>query len=253
MPVRSTPFLLPGSPRTMGLQRRLIRSLALGGALAWAFAPPAVSAQAVVVDEGEFRILVDGQEAGTESFSIRRSGSGAEAQIIATAEIQMRLPEGRVDLRPALQASGQEMAVSAYQVKVSGYQQEEIYVTLGDRRFRTQIRTERGEQEREYRAAEGTLLLDTGVAHQYYFVSLRFPSEGGRVPVIVPREGRQYTLTVTVAGSTTVEIGGTGLEARHLRLEGNGGVREVWVDAEGRVLRVRHADAGYEAIRKDAP
>ena len=238
----------------MGLHRAPFRSLALVAlvaALAWA--PASASAQAVTVDEGEFRILVDGQEAGTESFSIRRSGSGADAQIIATAEIQMQVPEGRVDLRPALQASGQAMAVSAYQVKVSGYQQEEIYVTLGDRRFRTQIRTERGEQEREYRAAEGTLLLDSGVAHQYYFVNLRFPSEGGRVPVIVPREGRQFTLTVTVVGATTVEIGGTTLTARHLRLEGNGGPREVWVDEEGRVLRVRHPDAGYEAIRTATP
>jgi hypothetical protein len=253
MPVGSTPFLLPGSPRTMGLHRALFRSLALGMALALSCPPASTAAQAVTVDEGEFRILVDGREVGRESFAIRRSGSGAEAQIIATAEIQMQVPEGRLDLRPALQASGQAMAVSAYQVKVSGYQQEEIYVTLGDRRFRTQIRTERGEQEREHRAAEGTLLLDAGVAHQYYFVSLRFPSEGGRVPVIVPREGRQYTLTVTVVGSTTVEIGGTALAARHLRLEGNGGAREIWVDEEGRVLRVRHPDAGYEAIRTAVP
>jgi hypothetical protein len=237
----------------MGLHRAPFRSLALVAAVAWALTPASASAQAVTVDEGEFRILVDGREAGTESFSIRRSGSGADAQIIATAEIQMQVPEGRVDLRPALQASGQAMAVSAYQVKVSGYQQEEIYVTLGDRRFRTQIRTERGEQEREYRAAEGTLLLDSGVAHQYYFVNLRFPSEGGRVPVIVPREGRQFTLTVTVVGTTTIEIEGAALTARHLRLEGNGGPREVWVDEEGRVLRVRHPDAGYEAIRKAAP
>lgn len=237
----------------MGLHRALIRSLLVAGVAGAVVQAPALSAQAVTVDEGEFRIMVDGREVGTETFSIRRSGSGAEAQIIATAEIQMEVPEGRVDLRPALQASGQAMAVSAYQIKVSGYQQEEIYVTLGDRRFRTQIRTERGEQEREYRAAEGTLLLDTGVAHQFYFVSLRFPSEGGRVPVIVPREGRQFTLTVSVVGQTTVEAAGSRVSARHLRLEGNGGIRELWVDAEGRVLRVEHPEAGYVAIRKELP
>jgi len=227
----------------------LICSLA---AVGLAFASD-LSAQSVTMDEGAFRILIDGREAGTETFAIRRSGSGAEAQVIATAEIQMEVPEGRVDLRPALQASGQAMAVSAYQIKVSGHQQEEIYVTLGERRFRTQIRTERGEQEREYRAAEGTLLLDTGVAHQYYFVNLRFPSEGGRVPVIVPREGRQYTLTVSIVGTETIEVAGTGVSARHLRLEGNGGTRSVWVDGEGRVLRVEQPDRGYVAVRTELP
>lgn len=233
----------------MGTARRLLRPIPI---LALTV-PAAVAAQSVTLDEGTFRITVDGQPAGTEEFAIRRSGAGPEAQVIATAEIRMDLPEGRVELRPALQASGQEMAVSAYQIKVSGQRQEEIYVTLGDRRFRTQIRTERGEQEREYRATDGTLLLDTGVAHQYYFVSLRFPDRGGSAPVIVPREGRQYTLSVSVRGSENVSIAGTSVPARHLRLEGNGGARDVWVDAENRVLRVEHAAAGYVAVREALP
>ena len=234
----------------MGLHRLLFRSLPVLALLA-----PAghLTAQSVTLDEGTFRITVDGRTAGTETFAVRRSGSGDEAQVIATAEIQMDLPEGRLDLRPALQAAGRAMAVSAYQIKVSGHQQEEVYVTLGERRFRTQIRTERGEQEREYRAAEGTLLLDTGVAHQYYFVSQRFPEAGGTVPVIVPREGRQYDLRVTVVGWESIRIADTSVRARHLRLEGNGDVRDIWVDEEHRVLRVSHPEAGYEAVREELP
>jgi hypothetical protein len=215
--------------------------------------PPSLTGQSVLLDEGTFRILVDGNRVGTETFAIRRSGSGADAQIVATAEIQMQVPDGRVDLRPALQASGQDMAVSAYQIKVSGHQQEEIYVTLGERRFRTQIRTERGEQEREYRAAEGTLLLDTGVAHQYYFVTLRFPSDGGRVPVIIPREGRQHNLDVSEVGRESVEIAGSRIDARRLRLVGDGATRELWVDGEGRVLRVEDPARGYVAVREQLP
>lgn len=234
----------------MGLARAILCSVAVVAATSL---PLGAAGQSVTLDEGVFRILIDGRQAGTETFAIRRSGSGAEAQVIATAEIQMEIPEGRIDLRPALQASGREMAVSAYQIKVSGHQQEEIYVTLGERRFRTQIRTERGEQEREYRAAEGTLLLDTGVAHQYHFVNLRFPDQGGRVPVIVPREGRQYTLNVTVGGPESIQAGGTRVEARRLTLEGNGGTRSVWVDGEGRVLRVEHPEQGYVAIRVELP
>lgn len=212
-----------------------------------------VRAQSVSLDEGSFRITLGGQSAGTEDFAIRRSGSGTDSQIIATGEIQMQVPDGHLDLRPALQASGGEMAVSAYQIKISGHRQEEIYVTLGDRRFLTNIRSERGEQEREYRATPGTLLLDTGVAHQYFFVTSRFPSGGGTIPVIVPREGRQYDLRVSEVGQETLTIGGTSVNSRHLRLEGNQETRELWVDAEGRVLRIDHAASGYSAVRVAAP
>lgn len=211
------------------------------------------AAQSVTVDEGTFRITVDGRAAGTEAFSIRRSGTGDQAQIIATAEIRMEVPEGRTDIRPALQASGSDMAVSAYQVKVSGALQEEIYVTLGERRFLTTVRTERGEREREFRATPGTLLLDPGVAHQYYFLSARASQNGVTVPVISPREGRQFDLRVSTVGSETVNIGGTSVDARHLRLEGDGGTRDLWVDGDGRVLRLEHPEAGYVAVRESAP
>lgn len=213
----------------------------------------AVAAQSVTLDQGTFRITVDGREAGTESFTIRRSGAGEAAQVIATAEIQMEVPEGRADIRPALQAAGSDMAVSAYQVKISGALQEEVYVTLGERRFLTTVRSERGEREREFRAAPGTVLLDPGVAHQYYFLATRVGDLGATFPVISPREGRQFDLQVTVVGTESITIGGTSVQARHLRLEGEGGTRELWVNGEGRVLRLEHADAGYVAVRQAAP
>lgn len=212
-----------------------------------------LSAQSVTLDQGTFRITVDGRDAGSETFSIRRSGTGGTAQVIATAEIQMEVPEGRTDIRPALQASGSDMAVSAYQVKVSGATQEEVYVTLGERRFLTTVRSERGEREREFRATPGTLLLDPGVAHQYYFLSGRVGDSGGTFPVISPREGRQFELRVTMVGNESITIGGTAISARHFRLEAEGGDRELWIDEEGRVLRVEHPAAGYVAERQSAP
>jgi hypothetical protein len=209
--------------------------------------------QGVPIDEGTFRILVDGQEVGRETFSIRRAGSGADAQVIATAEIEMEVPEGRLDLRPALEALGEDMAVSAYQIKVSGSRQEEVYVTLGDRRFVTRIRTEQGQQEREYRAAPGTLLLDSRAAHQYYFVSHRAGTNTVTVPVIVPRENRQYDLGITVIGTESIRVGDVPTEARRLLLEGDGSARDLWVDSEGRVLRLAFQDESYVAVRERLP
>lgn len=226
---------------------------AFAGMLLVAGLPTSVSAQSVTVDEGVFLVSMDGASAGTESFSIRRSGSGDDAQVIATAEIQLDLPEGRTDLRPSLHAVGRDMAVYAYQIKVSGAQQEELTVREGDSRYITRVRSERGEREREFRAAPGTLLLDFEVAHQFHFLSARLDDGAGTIPVISPREGRQYELTASVIATEAISIGGQSTQARHVRLEGEGGTRDVWLDSEGRVLRVVHEARGYEAVREALP
>ncbi|MEX1258163.1 MAG: DUF6134 family protein [Gemmatimonadota bacterium] len=231
--------------------RRFLTSSAVSAVLLWG--AQGASAQSVVLDQGSFRLAVDGRPAGTETFEISRAGSGPEAQVYARGEIDITMPEGRLDLRPLLQSGGTEMAVAAYQIKISGQQQQEIYVELGDRRYLTRILSERGEQQRESRAAPGTLVLDTGVAHQYYFLAARLRSGGGTVPVIVPREGRQFELQVTEVGQESLSIGGQTIAARHLRLTGNQETRELWVDAEGRVLRVDHPAQGYSATREMAP
>jgi len=212
------------------------------------------AAQGVTVDQGTFRILSEGTEVGTEEFVIRRAGSGADQQVIATAEIQLRVPEGNTSLVPLLQATGGDMAVSAYQIKVSGATQEEVMMELGAGRYLSRVRSERGEREREYRAATGTILLDPGVAHQYYFLAARLSNGSATVPAISPREGRQFELRVsTVAAATTVTLVEGSVQGRHLRIEGDGRVRELWVDASDRVLRVEDPDRGYTAVRLRAP
>ncbi len=209
--------------------------------------------QNVPLDEGRFILFLNDQSAGDESFSIRRSGSGDDAQVIATAQIQMNLPEGAIELRPALQARGPELAISAYQVKVSGSSEEEIYVTLGDRRFHTKVVSARGEQEREYRAQTGTLLLDRGVAHQFYFLQPLLDRGEGTVPVIIPRQGRQVQLRLTPTGTESLQIGGQTVQAHRFQLEGGGEEWLLWFDAQGRVLRVEEPGSGYRAIREAVP
>ena len=101
--------------------------------------PSVTAGQSLIVDEGSFEITIAGRLAGTEDFVIRRSGSGLNSQTIATAEITIAVPEGRSDLRPALQMVGGGMAVSAYQMKLSGTREEEVFVTVAPDRFLLKI------------------------------------------------------------------------------------------------------------------
>ena len=221
--------------------------------LSWALLPTNGVAQTVTLDEGTFTLYRGSSQVGTESFAIRRSGSGADAVVVANATVEMELPDGMRTLAPALEATGREMALSAYQVKVSGNQQAEVYLTLSGGRFVARISTEAGEREQEFRASPGALLLEEGVAHQYYFLRPLLDELPARVPVIMPREGNQLRMEVSSLGEETIRIGENALQALHLRLEAEGEVREVWVDPEGRVLRVVVPSTGFRAERQAPP
>ena len=152
-----------------------------------------VRAQNVVVDEGTFRIFDHGRDAGTETFAIRRVGQGEDMHIIANAIIELDLPGGHQQVKSLLR-SGSDLSLSAYQVEVSGSDATEIAVTLSGRRFLTRTRSPTGELEREFRATPGAVVLDSSVAHQYWFLSRL--AEGTEVTALVPRAGAQYRIHV---------------------------------------------------------
>lgn len=210
-------------------------------------------AQNVTLDQGTFVVYLDGRRAGLETFSIRRAGTAEDARVIATAEVRLEVSDGSLRMDPALEAAGQDLTVAAYQVKVSGVQQEEIAISSNAQRFVARIRSQRGEQVREYRATPTTLIVDEWVAHQYYFLHSRLSSGADRLQVIVPRSGRSLTLAVSGVSAETISIGGSEVRARHVRLEAGDESRHVWLDEDGRVLRVLHGEGDYRAERQEPP
>jgi len=217
----------------------------LPGILMLALALP-VWAQNVVVDEGTFRIFEHGQDVGTETFAIRWVGQGEDTHIIANAVIELELPGGHQQVKPLLRG-GSDLSLSAYQVEVSGIDATEVTVILGGRRFLTRTRSPSGELEREFRATPGAVVLDNGVAHQYWFLSRL--AEGTEVTALVPRAGAQRLIQVRESILESVEVADVQVQSRHVTLTIEGHSHEVWYDAEGRVLKVLVADSGFTAER----
>lgn len=220
-----------------------------GAALA---ALSALPLAAQTVDEGTFNVRIDGQSVGTEEFSIRHNGTGANQETIATGRVQLRLPSGTLVITPRLRATGPGADPVAYQVDVGGDAPRKIIGTVGSGRFSARISSPSGEQLREYVASTGAVVLDDGVAHHYHLLAQR--SRSGQVPVLVPRENRQVVATVTSRGEQTVEIDGTPVRATQLLVQlAGGGERRVWVDGGNRVLRVEIPERNYIAVRSAAP
>ncbi|HET9984828.1 MAG TPA: hypothetical protein VFQ38_14620 [Longimicrobiales bacterium] len=209
-------------------------------------------AQTSTIDEGAFRLTIGGHDVGTETFSIRQNGSGPNAVTIAQGRVLLQ-NDGSQDIASSLELSGPELRPAAYQVTVQGGTPQKIAGRVTGGRFSARIMSPSGEMMREYLASDGAVLVDEGVVHQYYFVVQRAGS-GGRVPVIIPQLNRQVVAVVTASGSETLDIGGQKVSARHYTVAPTGlPAREVWVDGEGRVLRMAVPSRQYVAIRNALP
>lgn len=195
--------------------------------------------QNVVVDENAFRIILHDEIVGREEFSIRRVGMGRDARVILRGTVELDLPGGRRNLAPAMEASGGDLAPTAYQLKVSGSESLEVYVSRSGRRFLEKVLSPQGEQVREFRAGPGSILLDDFVAHQHHLLTpyLGQPGEVS-LTVLSPQSGEQVRMTLRRIGEEEVRVGTTLVQGAHFRLEGGSGSRDVWFDDQGRILRV---------------
>lgn len=218
--------------------------------LAAALATAPAAAQTTVIDEGTFRLSLRGTPVGTETFAIRRSGSGDASTIVAQGRISLDSGE---QSRALLQVEGPALRPSAYQIEVAGAEKQSIRGQAAGNRFRATIVSTAGETMREYLASEGAVVLDDGVAHQHYFLATAVDGDG-RVPIIIPRQSRQISASIRDAGRESITVAGSQVNARRIEIEPAGMSRRVvWVDAQDRVLRFEIPDDRYLAERSALP
>lgn len=219
-------------------------------AVAALLAASAAAAQTTVVDEGSFRLSIRGSTIGTETFTIRRSGSDANAATIAQGRIILDSGE---QTRSMLQLRGPELRPSAYQIDVTGPDRRHITGRAAGNRFRATIVSADGEQMREYLVSDGAVIIDDGVAHQHYFIAASLDN-GGRVPVILPTQSRQVTARVQSHGSEAIQVADRQVSARRITIEIDGmDTRTLWVDHRNRVLRLHIPRQDLTAERTSLP
>ncbi|MGH7505893.1 MAG: hypothetical protein ACRELX_09590 [Longimicrobiales bacterium] len=213
-----------------------------------------LAAQTVTLDEGTFRLLVDGNEVGTETFSIRQNGTGADAVIIARGRVVLDTARSGEELTSSLQLAGGTLRPAAYDVTVEGADTRKIAGRVMGGRFSARIVSSAGENLREYLVSDGAIVVDEGIAHHYYFLARRLDGGPLRVPIVIPRASKQVSAAVSVAGREAVQVGGQSVNARHITVEPAGEpIRHVWVDDEDRVLRVEIPARRLVAERTSVP
>ncbi len=234
-----------------------MKSIMRGAALALLMTATVVtegSSQSEMLDEGSFKISVAGTEVGLETFTIRQNGSGADAVVMAKGKVVLDANKGGSQVTASVQLSGAALRPAAYEVEVRGGDAQGIRATVRGSRVSARIMSAAGENQREYLVSDGAVLVDEGVAHQYYFLARRAGAASINVPVLIPRQSRQVTASVTFKGDETVSIAGRSTPARHLVVQPQGGAAvDIWADAEGRILKLEIPSRQYVAVRVALP
>ena len=238
--------------RLFGLRAlRPLLAVAVPIASAVLLAPTVSSAQsAQIIDQGSFTITVGNLRTGREDFRIEGTpGASGALEYVARATVVF----GDKRLTPALHSDSLG-APSDYQVEsrgtTAGSERWSGKITRG--RVSARINNARGESAKEYIVTDGALILDDDVFHQYFFVARR--ANAASVAIVVPRRNAQLVLKLANAGADRVTIGTKDVDARHITLtEPGGDVRELWIDAKGRVLKVAIPSRNLVALRDDPP
>lgn len=200
------------------------------------------------IDQGVFEVVVSGSAPHAESFRIFRSDDDA---ITATASVLL----GGQQINSSLTTDTLGTPLR-YTVHVSSKTTRLVDLTATARsgRLSSLSSNQRGDESmREYALSGQAIILDTGLLHQLYFVTLAHRT--GRFQIIEPRLARSGIAELTARGLEPVVIGGRSATATHYSLAmSNGSLRyEFWVDAAGRVLKVDVPAEGLVATRDELP
>lgn len=215
--------------------------------------PAALSAQNTTLDQGSFDISVNGRPVGSETFSIRRIGSGPGASIMARGRIVRE--NGAQEIGTSLQLQGNPPHPTAYQIVVQGDSAERILARADGDRFTVRFISPEGERMREYLIRGRAALLDEGIAHQYYFLrALMGSGSSAQLALIIPRRSLQTSARIQVQGQDSIKVGNRTIAATEYTLQPAGaGQQHFWTDSQGRVLRVSIPDRHYVAQRTEPP
>jgi hypothetical protein len=230
-----------------------MRTLSLVVALSLAL-PSLATGQVTTVDEGTFTITRGGtrpsDRIGQESFTIRRTRGPGGDVVVANATVTFDTER----LAPALRTDT-SFSPLAYEVEVrTGANVERLRGRIGGGRFSAQLKSPKGESSKEYIVSDGALILDDDIFHQYYFLVQRARGGSATIPVVIPRRNLQETMRIQAGANEQVRVGTTSVEARHYTVqEPSGATRQVWADAQGRVLKVQLDGGNITATRDELP
>lgn len=216
-------------------------------AVAVGFAAASAGLSAQQLDKGRLALEIDGRRVGTESFRVWREQATVDAFALVTREG----PGGQRSLDVRFRSDANLRPVQ-YRLRA----EPEALSVDGEwtgNRLRLHVISSQGERWKEFATPGGAAVLEEGVAHHYLLLAhrLREAEIGRRLAVIVPSQSSRIEGVLTGRQPDPVTVGGRSVAATRFDIEADGQTRRVWIDAEGRLLRVE--DPGRRLVATRLP
>lgn len=215
-------------------------ALAAAASLLLAASPDAAAGQdARTLDEGAYRLTVDGREIGTETFAVRREGRNVRG----VAQIRLDTVGAGLSSMTAWLQTNADFRPDLLRLRPETSDSKSVTAVREGDRLRVQTSSSRGQRSREFVASPGLVLLDARIAH-HWFLALKQHADdlaaGGsvRVPAILPAKPARMELEIRRGGQESVEVAGRTLQATRHEVSGQLSA-VVWTDDAGRVVKLR--------------
>ncbi|HET7789586.1 MAG TPA: hypothetical protein VFK78_02230 [Gemmatimonadales bacterium] len=221
----------------------------IGFLLLLAAAP--TQAQAQAVDSGTFVVRRDTTEIARETFQLTRGGltAGGTGWRLATV-VRYGRPRPAVTLAPILEVADDTLPQTLQYDVAERDRSARILGQLGPGRFTVRVVARASERAREFPATGATVVLDDSVPSLYVFAAWLAGGAPRTVNAIVPRALRHDAIVIRDLGQGSERVGGAAATLRHVQVTGGPpGTVDLWLDREGRLVKVACAGTGITAER----
>jgi len=192
------------------------------------------------LDEGTFLVRQDTGEIAREEFRLL-AGRPTGWILGATAHYDHGRP--RAVLSPILTLAPDTAPLTLQYDVVDPAEQVRILGQAGRGRFTLRYLAHGTERARELAAGGTTVVLDDSVFALYIFVAWRARAVPSTVTAIFPRGARRETLTIQDLGPEATVLNRDAATLRHIRVTGGSrGAVDLWMDAQGRLMRLQFPD-----------
>jgi hypothetical protein len=191
------------------------------------------------IDEGVFVVRVDTQEVARESFRLShgRLSRGETGWILATT---IRYDRARpvIVLAPILEVNGDTMPVTLQYDVADPRQPSRILGELGRGRFTVRLVARATERAREFSTGDKAVVLDDSVFALYMFAAWRAAAGPTPLTAIFPRALRRDLVQVQDRGQASTSLNRDPARLRHITVDGGPETVHLWLDDNGRLMKV---------------
>ena len=193
------------------------------------------------VDAGRMAVMEGGQRIAIESFRVWEAGPS----LMSVANVEPsgnRGGEFQVGIGLDARRRGEQYAMR-------GPETSSIEGVWSVDRVRLHVVSADGERWRELPSRGACTVLEDGVAHHYLVLVLVLQETGGPVDVVIPTRAQTARAELVGSEPSQVQIEERPVAATRYDVRVGGSVRQVWIDNDGRLLRVLDPSSGREAVR----